>query len=79
MSFTPHGKHLIAGDWIASDATFASEPAHGAAHAFSIGSPCSRASGRPVSWVPIAVIASARASISSAMASRKAARASRVV
>lgn len=37
-------------------------------------SPLSRASGRPVSWLPISVIASARASISSAMARRKAAR-----
>ena len=38
-TFTPHGKHLIAGDWVASDATFTSEPAHGPAHAFSIGTP----------------------------------------
>ena len=38
-TFTPHGKHLIAGDWVASEATFTSEPAHGPAHAFSIGTP----------------------------------------
>ncbi|WP_425070575.1 aldehyde dehydrogenase (NADP(+)) [Sagittula sp. S175] len=39
MTFTPHGKHLIAGEWIASDHTFQSEPAHGPAHAFSVGTP----------------------------------------
>ncbi|WP_324751740.1 aldehyde dehydrogenase (NADP(+)) [Roseovarius sp. Pro17] len=39
MSFTPHGKHLIAGDWVASDATFKSSPAHGAAHEYSVGTP----------------------------------------
>ncbi|AUJ65859.1 aldehyde dehydrogenase (NADP(+)) (plasmid) [Aestuarium zhoushanense] len=39
MTFTPHGKHLIAGQWIGSDSTFTSEPAHGPAHAFSIGTP----------------------------------------
>ena len=32
MSFKPHGKHLIAGEWVASDRTFASDPAHGPAH-----------------------------------------------
>ncbi|GGE32632.1 dehydrogenase [Primorskyibacter flagellatus] len=37
--FTPHGKHLIAGDWIATETTFMSDPAHGDAHAFSVGSP----------------------------------------
>ena len=37
MSFTPHGKHLIAGEWIATDARFTSEPAHGPAHLFSVG------------------------------------------
>ncbi|MBW4709750.1 aldehyde dehydrogenase (NADP(+)) [Roseobacter sp. YSTF-M11] len=37
MSYTPHGKHLIAGEWVATDETFPSEPAHGAAHAFCIG------------------------------------------
>ncbi len=39
MTFTPHGKHLIAGDWVAGEATFASTPAHGPAHAFSLGTP----------------------------------------
>ncbi len=39
MTFTPHGKHLIAGAWVASDATFDSSPAHGPTHAFSAGSP----------------------------------------
>ena len=38
MTFTPHGKHLIAGEWIGTPRTFASEPAHGPAHAFSVGS-----------------------------------------
>ncbi len=37
MSFTPHGKHLIAGEWVGGGATFTSEPAHGPAHDFSIG------------------------------------------
>ncbi|SLN22872.1 Alpha-ketoglutaric semialdehyde dehydrogenase [Aquimixticola soesokkakensis] len=37
MRFTPHGKHLIAGDWIATDARFSSEPAHGPAHEFGVG------------------------------------------
>ena len=38
MPFTPHGKHLIAGDWIATDQRFSSEPAHGPVHEFSVGS-----------------------------------------
>ncbi|WP_333816330.1 aldehyde dehydrogenase (NADP(+)) [Tabrizicola sp.] len=33
------GKHLIAGDWIANEQTFASSPAHGPSHPFSIGTP----------------------------------------
>lgn len=37
--FTPHGKHLIAGDWVAGDATFASEPAHGKAFNYAVGTP----------------------------------------
>ncbi|MDO5612520.1 MAG: aldehyde dehydrogenase (NADP(+)) [Paracoccus sp. (in: a-proteobacteria)] len=37
MSFTPHGKHLIAGEWVGGDQSFASEPAHGPAHDFSVG------------------------------------------
>ncbi|WBU62065.1 aldehyde dehydrogenase (NADP(+)) [Paracoccus albus] len=37
MHFTPHGKHLIAGDWVGGDRQFASEPAHGPSHQFSVG------------------------------------------
>lgn len=37
MTFTPHGKHLIAGEWVGTDATFQSEPAHGPAHSYSVG------------------------------------------
>ena len=37
--FTPHGKHLIAGDWVAGAATFASEPAPGPSHDFAVGTP----------------------------------------
>lgn len=37
MTFKPHGKHLIAGEWIGGGATFRSEPAHGAAHDFNVG------------------------------------------
>jgi NADP-dependent aldehyde dehydrogenase len=37
MTFTPHGKHLVAGNWVGTTETFASEPAHGPAHAFSAG------------------------------------------
>jgi len=33
------GKHLIAGDWVDGDAKFTSEPAHGDAHDFSVGTP----------------------------------------
>ncbi|MEY4697921.1 MAG: hypothetical protein RIT14_2349 [Pseudomonadota bacterium] len=33
------GKHLIAGEWVAGSATFTSSPAHGAAHAFAVGTP----------------------------------------
>ena len=39
MTFTPHGKHLIAGTWVATDQTFASTPAHGPSHSFSAGTP----------------------------------------
>ena len=39
MAFTPHGKHLIAGEWIATDDTFPSSPAHGPVHEFSVGTP----------------------------------------
>jgi NADP-dependent aldehyde dehydrogenase len=37
MTFTPHGKHLIAGNWIAGEASFLSDPATGPAHSFSVG------------------------------------------
>jgi len=37
MSFTPHGKHLIAGDWVSGDATFKSEPTTGPAFDYSVG------------------------------------------
>ena len=37
MTFTPHGKHLIAGTWVAGTDTFNSSPATGAAHAFAVG------------------------------------------
>ncbi len=33
------GKHLIAGEWVGSDTAFASEPAHGPSHDFSVGTP----------------------------------------
>jgi NADP-dependent aldehyde dehydrogenase len=38
MNFVPHGRHLIAGDWVASADTFQSEPASGLSHRFSVGS-----------------------------------------
>jgi len=37
MTFTPHGKHLIAGQWVAGSATFQSAPAYGPAHTFANG------------------------------------------
>lgn len=37
--FTPHGKHLVAGEWCAGAQTFESSPAHGSVHAFSVGTP----------------------------------------
>ena len=33
------GKHLIAGEWLAGDATFDSAPAHGPVHQFAVGTP----------------------------------------
>lgn len=39
MPYTPSGKHLIAGEWVTEANTFASSPAHGPAHPFSIGTP----------------------------------------
>lgn len=38
MTFRPHGKHLIAGEWVATGGTFMNEPATGEASAFSSGS-----------------------------------------
>lgn len=37
MTFTPHGKHLIAGEWVAGEEKFTSSPAAGPAHDFSVG------------------------------------------
>jgi NADP-dependent aldehyde dehydrogenase len=37
--FTPHGRHLIAGDWVAGTATFRNEPATGPAAEFAQGTP----------------------------------------
>ena len=37
MTFTPTGKHLIAGQWVSGDETFASSPASGPAHDYSVG------------------------------------------
>lgn len=37
MTFTPHGKHLIAGVWTAAGESFQSSPAHGPSHSFSVG------------------------------------------
>ncbi len=34
-----NGKHLIAGEWVGSDASFTSEPAHGPSHTFPVGTP----------------------------------------
>ncbi|MCP1678251.1 aldehyde dehydrogenase (NADP(+)) [Kerstersia gyiorum] len=39
MTFTPHGKHLIAGEWVATTDAFQSSPAHGPSYRFSTGSP----------------------------------------
>ncbi|SLN23835.1 NADP-dependent fatty aldehyde dehydrogenase [Aquimixticola soesokkakensis] len=39
MRFTPHGKHLIAGDWVATEQQFENEPASGPADRFSVGTP----------------------------------------
>ncbi|MDF0597386.1 aldehyde dehydrogenase (NADP(+)) [Psychromarinibacter halotolerans] len=39
MPYTPHGKHLIAGEAIGADKTFTSTPVAGDAHAFACGSP----------------------------------------
>jgi len=39
MTLALTGKHLIAGDWIAGETTFDSDPAHGPQRGFSVGSP----------------------------------------
>ncbi|MBE7182828.1 MAG: aldehyde dehydrogenase (NADP(+)) [Methylobacterium mesophilicum] len=36
-SFTPRGKHLIAGEWVGGPEAFSSSPAHGPAHEFAAG------------------------------------------
>lgn len=36
---SPHGKHLIAGEWVAGQTTFALSPAHGPADDYSAGTP----------------------------------------
>ncbi|MFN3276716.1 MAG: aldehyde dehydrogenase (NADP(+)) [Paracoccus sp. (in: a-proteobacteria)] len=38
MTHTPHGAHLIAGEKITTGARFTSDPAHGPAHEFAVGS-----------------------------------------
>ncbi|SNR54809.1 aldehyde dehydrogenase (NADP(+)) [Paracoccus sediminis] len=37
MTFTPHGKHLVAGEWLTGEGTFRSAPVHGDPHEFSGG------------------------------------------
>lgn len=37
MTFTPHGKHLIGGNWVAGGETFENAPATGPAYSFSAG------------------------------------------
>lgn len=37
MTYTPHGRHLIAGAWVEAAQTFASQPSTGPAHAFAVG------------------------------------------
>lgn len=37
MAFTPNGKHLVAGEWLDGNGTFASSPAHGPVHDFAVG------------------------------------------
>ncbi|WP_146592053.1 aldehyde dehydrogenase (NADP(+)) [Puniceibacterium confluentis] len=39
MSFTPKSKHLIAGEWLDGPSTFKSEPAHGDAFDYPVGTP----------------------------------------
>ncbi len=37
--FAPHGRHFVAAERVATEARFYSKPAHGLAHAFSVGTP----------------------------------------
>jgi alpha-ketoglutaric semialdehyde dehydrogenase len=37
MAFTPNGKHLVAGQWLDGNGSFASSPAHGPSHDFAVG------------------------------------------
>ncbi|WP_439136950.1 aldehyde dehydrogenase (NADP(+)) [Roseicyclus sp.] len=39
MNWQPRGAHLIAGEWVTTQDSFASDPAHGPAHRFSVGTP----------------------------------------
>lgn len=39
MNWQPRGAHLIAGEWVTTQDKFASDPAHGPAHRFSVGTP----------------------------------------
>jgi NADP-dependent aldehyde dehydrogenase len=39
MTYQPHGKHLISGEWVGSDKTFENAPASGPKFTFSVGSP----------------------------------------
>ncbi len=39
MTYTLSGKHLIAGDWVSSNETFDTIPAHGPSHSFGVGTP----------------------------------------
>jgi len=39
MTFMPHGKQLVAGQWVAGSTTFTSDPIAGDGHAFSVGTP----------------------------------------
>ena len=54
MTFKPHGKHLIAGNWVSGDATFASDPSHGPSHDYGIGTPdlvdCACAAAEEAFW-----------------------------
>lgn len=36
-AFKPHGRHLIAGEWVGGEATFRYSPAQGDGHDFSVG------------------------------------------